>query len=332
MKSIVDESEALWSRLLLSAQKGAPELPSLCQGALGSGWGPWSRRGFIVDPWTICPELLEGIWKVSNLPLRSLGLLDLCAFHDQPEVVDACLAAAPAPAWGSAAVSACAGLCAARGAWRSLEAIARHSEAAAVLFKSQGDPRDNMSCLLLGSSMLAHPPGRSALGALRRSAGDYAFGQWIKSLQGESWAARAIGRAWLGDASQRVWKKWEEQANNAALRAEPEALWLYAKNSAKAMDGLGLLSQFVAEAESAPAHARGWAGLSKAACACARPMDGWWTREWAFEAADQMAGSEEWGLRNSPAIGELRVMAERREIVHEIGPAGTGPRVPSARL
>lgn len=317
--------------MLLAAQGGSPELLGLCQRALARGWDPRTRRGFVVPPWVACPDLVAAEWTAPRLPLASLGLLDLCAFHDQFEAVEICLGAAPAAAWGLGSVSACAGLCAARGAWRALDELARHGDAAVLLFERPDDPQGAARPALLCHAALGDPRGLSALGALRRAAGSDAFAKWLAPLRARQWEAAALARAWLGDASEGMWRMWGGQAKEAG-RGGAEGLWRHARSSAKVLDSLGVLADFVAEAEADPWRDSALNQLARAACADARPLDEWWSREWALEAAARIEASSEPALRDSPASARLRTMAESREISRALGSAGSGPRAPAPRL
>lgn len=313
---------ARWGRLLELArgQDGRATAEAAIE-ALAAGLDPRMRRGFIVSPLDARAAPKAARWPEGGAAAqpRSLSLLDLASLSDQPEVVGACLAFAPAESWGGLALSAFASLCAARGALGSLERLLDEPGSAGLVVApgcGAGEP-------LLAVDFLASAAGMAALARLRDGAGA-AFKAWAARRAQTQWQGVLVERAWCAGLSSPMLGPWKRQAERLEGASER---WAYALDSARLCASFGKLDSFEREARLATGSMGPWGAYMRGAIMAAgfdgRSVD---PKE-ARELSGIIRGSNWIGVDlGEEAPARLEALAEGRELADGLSDESAGRR------
>jgi hypothetical protein len=235
------EPEWPWKELLAlaSAPGSGPASAAAVGQILSSCSAPEQRRGFIVSPLdTVAPPKpllwIEG--RRQSGDIKSLSLLDLASFVDQPEVVEVCLGKVEAKTWGAVALGSCMSLCIERGAWKSVESLVGHPEVPTLVL-STGKSFDFITRGLLSVDFLGSQKGRLVLSALKASAGEQVFNKWVHERTMERWQAVLVSRSLCGGPAERLLLPWSKQAMAMSMfmGSQGQDLWSYAIDSVKVM-------------------------------------------------------------------------------------------------
>lgn len=318
----------LWE--LASGPDGAATAQAV-RGALEAGVEPGQRRGFIVSPLDACPAPNPPCWPEGDLArCSSLSLLDLACFSDQPGVVEACFAFAPARRWGATALSTFAGLCAERGALESLNRLLDEPAVAPLVLARLADaPRGGSALLsaLLSVGFLGSAAGLECLSRLRCGAGEESFKKWLALRGQDQWQGVLVERAWCSGLSTPMLGPWRKQVERLSTAGAER--WAYAMDSARLAASFGKLDTFEREARVATGPMAPWGAYMRGAIIAAgfegRPVDAKEAREL---AAVIRASSSVFMGTGEEASARLEALAEKSELGDEL--AGSRPEKKAA--